>query len=65
MAGLKVNIDPATYAYIDKYQLIYKYFQNYSNFNTNSTTLKEGYNTFAKYKQSTDEPFSLISKLVF
>lgn len=44
--GLKPKLNYETYEYLIKHGLLEKYFNNFSNFNSNNSSLKEGFNTY-------------------
>ena len=52
--NLKECVNEDMYNYINKHQLISKYFQGYSNFNTNNFNFNDGFNSFTRFKNVED-----------
>jgi hypothetical protein len=46
--GLRFNINSECLTYLIKHNLFEKYFNNFTNFNSNILTLKEGFNTYSR-----------------
>lgn len=50
--GIRKNISNDVIEYLNKHQLIEKYFSNFTNFNTNSFSFKESFNTYNNLNRS-------------
>lgn len=50
------EFNEACWDYIIRHQLIDKYFNNFSNFNSNSLSLKENFNTFNNLRRKSFSP---------
>jgi hypothetical protein len=46
---LKLKIREDTFEYINKHQLIEKYYNDYMNFNSNNLSFQENFNTYSHY----------------
>ena len=50
--GLRMKIRGETLDYLLKHNLFEKYFNNFTNFNSNNYSFKEGFNTYASASQT-------------